>query len=100
MSEVLPGLTTNFTPAARKVSQVDGITKLVRLVIPQSGILIPRRMAVISFLGGLFPRALNYVPKKIHGRLKVIHPKKKHSTFEVTADGIKAATHSGRQLEE
>jgi hypothetical protein len=39
------------------------IAELARLIIPQSGILIPRRMAVISFLGGRFPRPPNDVPK-------------------------------------
>jgi hypothetical protein len=50
----------------RKVNLASGfnrIAKLVRLIIPHCGILIPRRMAVISFLGGLFPRPPNYVPK-------------------------------------
>jgi hypothetical protein len=32
-------------------------------------------------------------------RLKVIHPEKKHSAFEVTADGIKAAPRWGKELE-
>jgi hypothetical protein len=48
-------------------------------------------MAVISFLGGLFPRLPNYVPKKNLSRLKVIHPGEKYSAFEATADGTKAA---------
>jgi len=54
---------------AELASGFNRIAKLVRLIIPQSGILIPRRMGVISFLGGLFPRPPNYVPKN---KLKVV----------------------------
>jgi hypothetical protein len=50
-------------------SVFNRIAKLVRLIIPHCGILIPRRMGVISFLGGLFPRPPNYVPKN---KLKVV----------------------------
>jgi hypothetical protein len=50
-------------------SVFNRIAKLVRLIIPPCGILIPRRMGVISFLGGLFPRPPNYVPKN---KLKVV----------------------------
>jgi hypothetical protein len=53
------------------------IGKLVRLIIPQSGILIPSRMGVISFLGGLFPRPPNYVPKNIFKSSKSDTPEEK-----------------------
>jgi hypothetical protein len=46
-------------------SGFNRIAKFVRFIIPHYGILIPRRMAVISFLGGWCPRPPNYVPKKI-----------------------------------
>jgi hypothetical protein len=35
-----------------------------RLIIPPHGISIPGRMAVVPFLGVLFSRPANYMPKK------------------------------------
>jgi len=48
---------------AELASGFNRIAKLVRLIIPHCGILISRRMAVISFLVGRFPRPPDYMPK-------------------------------------